>query len=300
MRFNSIVDESLGLTSKQTKQQRKNVLLLLACAYFANRCLFRRCTFFSFFSVNANIRWVHSFTFRTSFRFIDFAVFSLPFLSDMIFRQIFLLLFMLLYVGSFALIGRFRRRDREDLCSTDDDEVLVYKIRCVPIFVTIVLHSNVLTLFPILFSHSLWLCTFSLAVAICAALLLPISIASNEVLLLYPLSYYVKWLNSSLVHGEYQSVGNFPAFFQTSLISIDPFQVCGIMFFYFQICRCSCCFRSPTCLPSLRASLAIERASYHVHTKHSPYSHCWQWLCSASHTLCRPSFIQRRGASAHY
>lgn len=50
--------------------------------------------------------------------------------------------------------------------------------------------------------HSLWLCTFSIAVAICAALLLPISIASNEVLLLYPLSYYVKWLNSSLVHGK--------------------------------------------------------------------------------------------------
>lgn len=43
--------------------------------------------------------------------------------------QIFLLLFILLYVGSFALIGRFRRRDKEDLCSTDDDEILVYKIR---------------------------------------------------------------------------------------------------------------------------------------------------------------------------
>lgn len=43
--------------------------------------------------------------------------------------QIFLLLFVLLYIGSFALIGRFRRRDKEDLCSTDDDEILVYKIR---------------------------------------------------------------------------------------------------------------------------------------------------------------------------
>lgn len=50
---------------------------------------------------------------------------------------------------------------------------------------------------------SLWLCTFSLAVAIGAVLLLPISIASNEVLLLYPHSYYVKWLNSSLIQGEY-------------------------------------------------------------------------------------------------
>lgn len=50
---------------------------------------------------------------------------------------------------------------------------------------------------------SLWLCTFSMAVAIGAVLLLPLSIASNEVLLLYPHSYYVKWLNSSLIQGEY-------------------------------------------------------------------------------------------------
>ncbi|XP_058838567.1 protein Lilipod [Topomyia yanbarensis] len=94
---------------------------------------------------------------------------------------IFLLLFLLLYLGSFALIGRFRRRDREDLFSTDDDEITVYRI-------------------------SLWLCTFSLAVAVGAALLLPISIASNEVLILYPNSYYVKWLNSSLIQGLWNHV----------------------------------------------------------------------------------------------
>lgn len=52
------------------------------------------------------------------------------------------------------------------------------------------------------FRCSLWMCTFSLAVAIGAALLLPVSIASNEVLLLYPNSYYVKWLNSSLIQGK--------------------------------------------------------------------------------------------------
>lgn len=33
-------------------------------------------------------------------------------------------------------------------------------------------------------------------------MLLPVSIASNEVLLLYPNSYYVKWLNSSLIQGK--------------------------------------------------------------------------------------------------
>lgn len=43
--------------------------------------------------------------------------------------QIFLLLFMMLYVGSYALIGRFRRRDKEDLFSTDEDEIIVYRIR---------------------------------------------------------------------------------------------------------------------------------------------------------------------------
>ncbi|XP_055531491.1 protein Lilipod [Wyeomyia smithii] len=94
---------------------------------------------------------------------------------------IFLLLFLLLYLGSFALINRFRRRDREDLFSTDDDEITVYRI-------------------------SLWLCTFSLAIALGAALLLPISIASNEVLILYPNSYYVKWLNSSLIQGLWNHV----------------------------------------------------------------------------------------------
>ncbi|KAH6930920.1 hypothetical protein HPB50_020827 [Hyalomma asiaticum] len=45
------------------------------------------------------------------------------------------------------------------------------------------------------------MCCFSLAVSLGAALLLPVSIISNEVLLLYPSSFYVQWLNSSLIHG---------------------------------------------------------------------------------------------------
>lgn len=47
----------------------------------------------------------------------------------------------------------------------------------------------------------LWLCTFTLSVAVCAVLLLPISILSNEVLLSFPQSYYMQWLNGSLIHG---------------------------------------------------------------------------------------------------
>lgn len=50
--------------------------------------------------------------------------------------------------------------------------------------------------------RSLWMCCFSLAVSLGAALLLPVSIISNEVLLLYPSSFYMQWLNSSLIHGK--------------------------------------------------------------------------------------------------
>nr|AAO24967.1 RE18250p [Drosophila melanogaster] len=94
---------------------------------------------------------------------------------------IFLLLIILLYSSSYVVVSRFRRRDRDDLYSNDEDEVLVYRI-------------------------SFWLCTFTLAVAEGAAMLLPVSIASNEVLLLYPNSYYVKWLNSSLIQGLWNHV----------------------------------------------------------------------------------------------
>lgn len=91
--------------------------------------------------------------------------------------QIFLLLFMLLYLLSFMVIDKFRQQDCEDYMTTDDEEVLVYRI-------------------------SLWLCTFSLAICLGTTLLLPVSIVSNEILILYPNSYYVKWLNSSLIQGK--------------------------------------------------------------------------------------------------
>lgn len=108
---------------------------------------------------------------------------------------IFMLLFLLLYLSSYTLIGRFRRRDREEYLSTDEDEAMVYRI-------------------------SLWLCTFSLAVSVGAALLLPISIASNEVLIIYPNSYYVKWLNSSLIQGLWNHVFLFS---NLSLFVLLPF-----------------------------------------------------------------------------
>lgn len=106
-----------------------------------------------------------------------------------------MLLFLLLYLSSYTLIGRFRRKDREEYLSSDEDEAMVYRI-------------------------SLWLCTFSLAVSVGAALLLPISIASNEVLIIYPNSYYVKWLNSSLIQGLWNHVFLFS---NLSLFVLLPF-----------------------------------------------------------------------------
>uniref|UniRef100_A0A8C6VE47 Limb development membrane protein 1 n=1 Tax=Naja naja TaxID=35670 RepID=A0A8C6VE47_NAJNA len=47
----------------------------------------------------------------------------------------------------------------------------------------------------------LFLSTFTLAVSAGAVLLLPFSIISNEILLSFPQSYYIKWLNGSLIHG---------------------------------------------------------------------------------------------------
>ncbi|KAJ8668335.1 hypothetical protein QAD02_009998 [Eretmocerus hayati] len=87
-----------------------------------------------------------------------------------------LLIFLILYISSYALVARFRWRGGEDYLTADEDEATVYRI-------------------------SLWLCATALAVSIGAALLLPVSIASNEVLILYPNSYYVQWLNSSLIQG---------------------------------------------------------------------------------------------------
>ncbi|KAG8236726.1 hypothetical protein J437_LFUL014222 [Ladona fulva] len=90
---------------------------------------------------------------------------------------IFLLLFLTLCVISYIVIQKYKKRDREDYLCADEDEATVNRI-------------------------SVLLCTISLAVSVGAVLLLPMSIAGNEVLLLYPNSYYVKWLNSSLVQGD--------------------------------------------------------------------------------------------------
>ncbi|KAM7313057.1 protein LMBR1L isoform X1 [Ixodes scapularis] len=90
------------------------------------------------------------------------------------------LFFLVLYIFAFLLISKFKKR-KEYYFADDDEDAVVYRI-------------------------SLWMCHFSLAVSLGAALLLPVSIVSNEVLLLYPTSFYIQWLNSSLIHGLWNEI----------------------------------------------------------------------------------------------
>ncbi|KAM5303013.1 limb region 1 protein homolog isoform 3-T3 [Glossophaga mutica] len=83
-----------------------------------------------------------------------------------------LLLFAALYAVSYVVITRYRRKSDEH----EDEEAIVNRI-------------------------SLLLSTFTLAVSAGAVLLLPFSIVSNEILLSFPHSYYIQWLNGSLIHG---------------------------------------------------------------------------------------------------
>lgn len=96
-------------------------------------------------------------------------------------KVIFLLVFLLLNILSYILIEKFKRKDLEDYLSTDDEEATVYTV-------------------------SVCLCSVSLSVSLGAALLLPFSIASNEILNLYPNSFYIQWLNHSLVQGLWNNV----------------------------------------------------------------------------------------------
>ena len=94
---------------------------------------------------------------------------------------IFLLLFGILFVSSYLVLRLYLLKEKQEDGESDNGEATVHRI-------------------------SLGMCTFALTVAVGAALLLPISILSNEILLLYPSSYYVKWLNSSLISGLWNHV----------------------------------------------------------------------------------------------
>ncbi|XP_056589790.1 limb region 1 homolog-like protein [Triplophysa dalaica] len=103
------------------------------------------------------------------------------------------LLFICLYILSHLILTHFKKN--AEFVTDDIEDAIVNKI-------------------------ALWLCTFTLSVAVCAVLLLPISILSNEVLLTFPHSYYMQWLNGSLIRGLWNLVFLFS---NLSLVFLMPF-----------------------------------------------------------------------------
>lgn len=90
------------------------------------------------------------------------------------------LLFAVLYIVSYFIITRYKRKTDDN----EDEDAIVNRI-------------------------SLYLCTFTLAVSGGAVFLLPFSIISNEILLSFPKNYYIQWLNGSLIHGLWNLVSLF-------------------------------------------------------------------------------------------
>ncbi|XP_023966191.2 protein LMBR1L isoform X2 [Chrysemys picta bellii] len=104
------------------------------------------------------------------------------------------LLFASLYILCHFIITRFKKH--ADFSTVEDDEdAAVDRI-------------------------ALSMCTFTLAVSLGAVLLLPFSILTNEVLLLFPHNYYIQWLNGSLIHGLWNLVFLFS---NLSLVFLMPF-----------------------------------------------------------------------------
>ncbi|KAM9712384.1 limb region 1 protein homolog isoform 2-T2 [Menidia menidia] len=90
------------------------------------------------------------------------------------------LLFAVLYIVSYCIINRYKRKTDDH----EDEDAVVNRI-------------------------SMYLCTFTLSVSGGAVFLLPFSIISNEILLSFPRNYYIQWLNGSLIHGLWNLVSLF-------------------------------------------------------------------------------------------
>ena len=105
---------------------------------------------------------------------------------------------------------------------------------------------------------SIWLCTFTLATCFGAVLLLPMSIIANEIIRLTPQSFYWKWLNSSLLYGKFLHK---PGSLRENLIIWMLEKACGIQYFCFRTCRCSCSCRLLIYSSSRSVCRATRRAS---------------------------------------
>ncbi len=107
-------------------------------------------------------------------------IFFVLFVCVVFLRQILVLTGIILCGGSYAFLTFWRRRrerDDELFAPQSWEDEMVYKV-------------------------SFGICAFSLAVSVGAALLLPVSTISNEILHRYPSSWYIKWLNGSLIQGS--------------------------------------------------------------------------------------------------
>lgn len=87
-----------------------------------------------------------------------------------------LLTFIVLYVAAYCIIVFLHRKKERDEWYGGEDEAKVYRI-------------------------SLYLCAATLAVSISAILMLPLSMIGNEIVHLFPGSYWVQWLNGALIHS---------------------------------------------------------------------------------------------------
>ncbi|KAI1891153.1 hypothetical protein AGOR_G00161970 [Albula goreensis] len=103
------------------------------------------------------------------------------------------LIFVCLYIVSYFVITHYKKNAEFD--TDDSEDATVNRI-------------------------VLCLCTFTLSVSVGAVLLLPLSILSNEVLLSFPHSYYMQWLDGSLIHGLWNLVFLFS---NMSLVFLLPF-----------------------------------------------------------------------------
>ncbi|XP_065882513.1 limb region 1 protein homolog [Dysidea avara] len=91
------------------------------------------------------------------------------------------LLLTALYTISYIVVSKYKQRnDCEDYYSGEEDALV----------------CRIIT----------WLSSFTLSVSLGAVFLLPMTIVSNEILVYYPGSYYVKWLNASLIRGLWNQV----------------------------------------------------------------------------------------------
>jgi len=88
-----------------------------------------------------------------------------------------------LYFGAFTFLSLLKKNEPEedDFLPVSWEDAIVYQI-------------------------SFGICAFSLAVSAGSVLLLPISSISNEILHHYPDSWYIKWLNASLIHGIWNMI----------------------------------------------------------------------------------------------